>query len=153
MRCHHFTPQRSPLSKIDRIFIYRINKSGMSYQGDFHSPHSSCWQRLFAPFSCPALRITHSNTGIGTRIKISVNSCKFADNYFSSPPNFIDAAYKWDYDQLTTGRPSGRGSDPQSRGKSALHRALCRVTPGAGQPAGSGHRNIPPDSGKGEMVV
>ena len=30
------------------------------------------------------------------------------------------------------------------RGKSALHRAKRRVTPGTGQPDGSGHRNRPP---------
>jgi len=39
------------------------------------------------------------------------------------------------------------------RGKSALQRADRRVTPGAGKPAGSGHRNIPPEKGKGEKVV
>jgi len=32
---------------------------------------------------------------------------------------------------------------PGRRGKSALHRAGCRVTPGTGQPDGSGHRNRP----------
>ena len=72
-------------------------------------------------------------------------------SFFS--PVFIDAPIVWDYDQFTTGWLSGRGSACQGRGKSALHRALCRVTPGAGQPAGSGHRDIPPDSGKGEKVV
>ena len=82
-----------------------------------------------------------------------VYSCTFVDNYFSSPSNFIDAGFKWDYDQDTTGWLSGRGSGFQGRGKSALYRALCRVTPGAGQPAGSGHRDIPPVSGKGEKVV
>jgi hypothetical protein len=39
------------------------------------------------------------------------------------------------------------------RGKSALQRTRCRVTPGMGKPVGLGHRNIPPEQGKGEMVV
>ena len=51
------------------------------------------------------------------------------------------------------GRP--RSGKP-GRGKSALRRARCRATPGVGQPAGKGHRDIPPalqSAGKGEKVV
>ena len=49
------------------------------------------------------------------------------------------------------GRP--RSGKP-GRGKSALRRARCRATPGMGQPAGEGHRDIPPAlHGKGEKVV
>lgn len=56
------------------------------------------------------------------------------------------------------GFPSGWPGDRERalaffRGKSALHRAGCRVTPGAGNTRRTGHRNIPPASaGKGEMV-
>ena len=60
---------------------------------------------------------------------------EFRPEKLSVAHNFIDTLYNYDYDPLTTGRLSGRGSACQSRGKSALHRALCRVTPGAGQPA------------------
>jgi len=44
--------------------------------------------------------------------------------------------------------------DLSPRGKSALHRARRRATPGVKQFTRSGHRNIPPAStGKGEMAV
>jgi len=62
----------------------------------------------------------------------------------------IDNPDKCRYDLFDPGWSGDRGRaatllglTSQGRGKSALHRARSRVTPGMGQPVGLGHRNKP----------
>ena len=55
----------------------------------------------------------------------------------------IDDPGRSGYYEIAPGRSGDRGAPRGCRGKSALHRARCRVTPGMPQGVGSGHRNIP----------